>query len=456
MKQLLITFLTTLIGTMVGFSQAPAQTMSLEGAIAYAQTNNLEVKMARINIADAQEQIVERRAIGIPQLSASGSYQYFVDIPTQILPDFISPAVYGVLYQEGVLPPGEIPEGGTQAAQFGTTHNATGQLDLSALVFNGSYIVGLRAAKEYRVYVQEQLQATKANIRSQVVEAYVGGLILQENINTLDLNIENLGKILAETRALYNEGFVEQLDVDRLELSLVNLKTERDNLNRQLEIAENALKFTIGMPLEEEINLEDNMDDILASFNSDLLTQQISYSQRPEYRVASVGERLNELNVDIYRAGYLPTLSAFGSYQQSYLTNDLSEGEWFPTTVVGLQLNVPIFDGLEKKAQVERARLDLEGARIQKKQLEQAINLEISNARSAFLSARERVANQKRSLDLAQRIYDTTQIKYREGVGSSLEITQAEQELYQNQANYNQALYDLLVAKAALEKAVGY
>ena len=456
MKQVLITLFSLLIGLSTGYGQASqAKTMSLDEAIAYALTNSMEVQLSQINIADAQEQIVERRALGIPQLSASGSYQYFIDIPTQILPDFISPAVYGVLFQEGVLPQGEVPSGGTQPAQFGTTHNITGQIDLSALIFDGSYLVGLKAAKEYRKYVQEQLQATNGDLRARVVEAYMAGLIIQENVATLDNNIENLGKVLNETQALYKEGFVEQLDVDRLELSLTNLKTERENLQRQLEIALNALKFTIGMPVSEGLAISDNMDNILASFDNELLTQQVTYQQRAEYRVAQIGLDLNELNVDLYRAGYLPSLAAFGSYQQSYLTNDLSEGEWFPTTVVGLQLNVPIFDGLQKKAQIERARLGLEQARVQSKQLEQVIDLEVSNARAAFVSARERVENQKRSLELAQRIYETTQIKYKEGVGSSLEITQAEQSLYETQSNYNAALYDLLVAKAGLEKAIG-
>jgi outer membrane protein len=437
-------------------AQDEPREMSLDQAINYALENNLELKNAQINIADAKEQIVERRAIGIPQLSATVDYQYFIDIPTQILPDFISPAVYGVLFQEELLEPRNISTGeGGVPAQFGTKHNLTAGLNLNTMIFNANYFVGLKAARTYKQYVQQQLLATQADVRNQVVQAYMPPLIVGESIQTLENNIKNLEQTFFETQQLYKEGFVEMLDVDRLELSLANLRTERDNLVRQQEIAINALKFTIGFPMDQELTLSDGLEQIEADVQEEILYGPVNYFMRPEYAIAEMGIQLNELQVNLYRSAYLPSLNGFGAYQQSLFANKLSEGQWFPTTVVGLSLNVPIFDGLQKKAQVQRARLSLEIAQNQKKQLEQVISLEVENARTSYLSARERLASQKKNLDLAQRIYDTTQIKYREGVGSSLEITQSEQSLYSAQGNYNQALFDLVVAKANLDKAMG-
>lgn len=450
----LLLFPAMLIFQLHAFGQE-AQEMSLQEAINYALDNNTALKIGQINIADAQEQIVERRAIGIPQLSAGVSYQYFVDIPTQILPDFISPSVYGVLFTEGVLEPGQIPETDPVAAQFGTKHNLTGSIDLNTIIFDASYFTGLQAAKTFRVYTQYEYNATSAQVRYQVKDAYMPALIIQDNIQTLEKNIKNIETLLYETQQQYKEGFVEQLDVDRLELSLANLQTEAENLERQREISINALKFVMGYPMDEELILTDDIQTLSAEVPQEQLSNPVNYQARPEYLVAQMGLQLNELNVKINKSGYLPKLSGFATHQQSLLTNDLSEGELFPTTILGLQLNIPIFDGLNKKAKVQRARLGVETSQYQIMQLERSIALEVSNARINYANAQRRLANQERNLQLAQRIYDTTKVKYKEGVGSSLEITQAEQSLFTSQQNHNQALYELLIAKNTLEKALG-
>ncbi|MCB0640380.1 MAG: TolC family protein, partial [Phaeodactylibacter sp.] len=211
----------------------------------------------------------------------------------------------------------------------------------------------------------------------------------------------------------------------------------------------------IGFPIDEPLLLSDNINSLSAEVSEDALTNPVNYQAYPQYQVAQLGLHLNELNIRLNKAGYLPSLAGFGSFQYSLLADKLSEGEWYPSTVVGLQLNIPIFDGLNKKAKVQRAKLATEVARNQILQLESAINLELSNARINYVNARRRLDNQEQNLQLAEKIYNTTQVKYKEGVGSSLEITQAEQSLYQSQQNYNQALYDLLVAKIGLEKALG-
>jgi outer membrane protein len=439
-----------------GFIQAQdRQAFSLEDAIDYALQNSLEIKNAQLNVADAKEQVVERRAIGLPQISAGANYQYFIDIPTQILPDFITPSVYGVLFQEGLVEPFNLSTGEGVAAQFGTKHNLTAGVDLSTLIFDGSYFIGLKAAKAYKKYSMEELESTRTNLRYQVVNAYLPTLLITENLRLLDQNISNVEKLLNETRALYKEGFVEQLDVDRLYLSFANLQTERDNLVRQQAVAINALKFTLGYPMDEPLEVTDKIEDLLEEAPAEDLEGPVNVAARPEYDVLNSSITLNELNVKLNRAGYLPSLAAFGSYQQSLLTNDLSNAEWFPTTVVGLRLNVPIFDGLNKKAKVQRAQIDLEQMQNQRRLFERSVSLEFENAKTNYLNAQQRLNSQEKNMELAQRIYDTTQIKYREGVGSSLELTQAEQSLYQSQQNYIQALYQLLEAKTALDKALG-
>jgi outer membrane protein len=455
MRRLILAFACLLLGNGILQAQQPT-VLSLDQAIQYAFQNNPTLERSQISIADADQQIVERRAIGVPQLSAAVNYQYFIDIPTQILPDFISPAVYGVLFQEGVLPPRQLEtdESGVPA-QFGTKHNLTAGLNLDAMIFDGSFFVGLQAARAYRGLVQSQYTSDQYTIKSQVIETYLPVLLIDMNLQTLENNLNNLETLLAETRALYEEGFVELLDVDRLALSVDNLQVEYNKLERQKSQALNGLKMILGFPMDEDLEVTGTIEELLYTGDAVELTGAINPTVRPDYQAAQRGETLNELNVRLNKSLYLPSLYAFGSYQQSLFANELSEGEWFPTTVVGLNLRVPIFDGLNKKAKVQRAQLGLENTQSQLRELERFINMEVTNARLAYNNAQQTLDDRQQNLDLANRIYNTTLIKYKEGVGSSLEINQAEQSLFLSQQNYNLALYDLLVAKMALKRAMG-
>ncbi|MEM9821986.1 MAG: TolC family protein, partial [Bacteroidota bacterium] len=220
----------------------------------------------------------------------------------------------------------------------------------------------------------------------------------------------------------------------------------------------NFLKFSMGFPMNEVLGVADQLEGLLEEAKEEVLAGAIDFYNRPEYKVAEYGIRLNELNIELYKSGYWPSVRALGSYQYGYQGNQLFRGDdgfWVPTALVGLRVNVPIFDGFEKRAKVERAKIGLSIARNQKKELERVITLEVSNARTEYVNAREQVQSQERNLKLAEKIYNTTQVKYREGVGSSLELTQAEQVLYQTQQNRTQALYQLLLAKKRLDIALG-
>ncbi len=439
MKRHLILFL-----TLFGFSlsaQEPVE-MTLDDAIKYALEHSIDMRIAQISIADAEEQIVERRAIGIPQVNAGVDYQYFLKVPASVVDiSNFDPSV---------------PEGTFQKLEFGLKNNLTADITASALLFDASYLTGLKAAKAYRNYVQRDRERVEYEVKNSIVEAYLPALILEESIKTLLKNITNLDQLLTETKALYKEGFVEQLDVDRLELSHANLQAEIENIERQKELVYNVLKFQMGYPIQEVITAVDDIEKLFVPASEEQLTATVNYEKRPEIRVLELGINLNQLNVDLNKSGYLPSLAAFGSYQQSAQGNNLFDNPvWVPSAVVGLQLNVPIFDGFEKRAKINRAKLDLEEAMMQKTQLERAINLEVSNARTSYRNAIERLETRNKNMNLANRIFETTRIKYKEGVGSSLEISQAEQALYDAQQNYIQARYDLLVAKRALDKALG-
>jgi len=451
-------------------AQQQAVQMTLEQAIDYALENSYKIKNAQIAIADAEERIVERRSAGLPQLSGGLNFQHYLSVPRQPLPEgfdifgIFGQALSADLYDQ--LSPGtqmavdqafagqNNGTDGSEGVAFFLRNNFTASVNLDAMVFDGSFFVALEAAREYRGYTKREFSAKKREVRNSVIEAYLPVLLIQENIELLDKNIANLNRLLFETKALYKEGFAEQLDIDRQQLSLSNLKTERDNLVRQKEVALSALKNTIGYPIGDPLVVVDDLEEMKKEAEQ-LLAMEPKPSQRPEVALIDQAIRMSELNVKLNKAGYLPSLRAFGTVQQQYQGDDFETGFWAPAAFVGLNLNVPIFDGLNKKAKIQRARLELEKTRNQREELLRGIRLEVATAQTNYRSASERLERQQQNLELAERIYETAQIKYREGVGSSLEVTQAEQSLYSTQSNYMQALYDMLLAKERLEMALG-
>ncbi len=415
---------------------------TLQEAIDYGFKNSNSMKNHQIAVADAELQIKETTAIGLPKVNGKINWQHFIQLPVSLVPaEFFDPMA---------------PAGTFAELEFGTKNNITAGLEMSALLLDGSYLYGLRAARMYRDFINIQKNQKVKDIRDAVREAYLPALIIEENKQTLIKNITNLDRILNETKALYKEGFVEQLDIDRLELSLANLNTELSNLDYQLDLVYHVLKFQMGYPITGKIKATDNINALLVKATDKELTDKVDYNTRPEYTVVKKALELNELRIQVNKMGYYPNIAAFGSYQLSAQGNNLFKNtNWIPTAVVGLQVNVPIFDGFERKAKIQRDMLKLEQTKLQQIDLERAIDLEVQTARTQYLSAKQRLESQQKNIDLAEKIYKITQIKYREGVGSTIEITQAEQELYQTQANYTNALYELLKAKIALDKAYG-
>lgn len=439
--------LMVLVLTIAGLQAQDVEQFSLLEAIAYAQSHSNSIQTAQLEVARAKAEVQEYTSIGIPKLNAGLEYNYYVHLPTQLIPN-----------DAFVIPGFPAPEPGYSETQFGTRNNLTFSLNLNTLVIDGSYFVGLKASKGLMEMTKRQADLTKYDIKHNIVKAYLQVLIAEENKGVLLRNIENVTKMRKETQAFLDNGMVEQLDVDRLDLSLSNLQVELELLARQTELAYNVLKFQMNYPLEGKIELSNQLDDVLALPDAEDMDGEIAFDRRIETDIMKQTIRLNELNTKRFTMGYLPSLSAFAVHQQVLQRDDLFDGNqpgFFPTTIVGLKLNVPIFDGLDKAAKIKKSKIDVEKFKLQLNDLERSITLQVINARAIYNNATERLASQDKNLALAERILKTTRIKYREGVGSSLEMTQAEQELYRTQANRLNALYELVVAKADLDKALG-
>jgi len=430
--------------------------LDLNGAIQYALNNSATVLNAKLKVLDAKKQKIETRAIGLPKISVGAGYNYFLDIPTQLMPDFLKPAIYGVLIKEGIITH-PAPQGGQKffPVKFGQKHNLTLKADLNTIIFSGEYIVALKTSKVFEDFTSKQLQSTVRDIKDKTRSAYIPALLIKENIGILDKNIANLEKLKSEMDEMYKEGFVEKLDADRIGLSLQNLKIEKDNLTRQLEVVKNALKLTIGMDIKDTLILKDNIENILEGIDVPALLSNFDFAQRPDFNMLKTSLELQKLNIKRYQAQYLPTLVGFGSYSQKMTGNNADDIKWYPTSLVGLQLNFKLFDGFGRKAKVQRAKIALDMAQNNLDNMKKLISMQVENARKSFYSALERVRAREDNLKLAQKIYDTTKVKYKEGVGSSVELTQAEQSLYQAQSNLLKAKYDLLDAEMKLLSAIG-
>ena len=442
MKQFFTYLFVVLTGGLFA-QQSETPIFTLTDAVDFAFENANSIRNARVDILDAEQNIREQLSSGLPQFSAAIDYTRYLKVPVLPLPDGFAPP--------NPDPNAPVPEG----IAFQRKNSFTSGLNFNAMIFDGSFFVGLRAARASRDYFNLQLEDAQRQVRNQVTQSYFPVLLTGTNLDIVERNIQNLEDLLRETEAQYEAGFVEQLDVDRLVLSLNNLRANRNDLEQQRENALRALKFALNYPDDKPLEVSDDLEALELEVEEAALTSDVPYQQRSEVRLLDQTLALQDLNVDLQRAAYLPRLSAVASAQYQYQGDNFTDGFWAPTALVGLSASIPIYDFGGRASRLERARLEKEKVVNQRDDLIRSINLEVLNARGTFNSARNRLETTRQNQELAQRIYDTTQIKYREGVGSSIEVVQAEQQLYEAQANYLNALYDTLVAKEDLYIALG-
>lgn len=435
------------------------QSFTLDEAIAYGLENQNSIRMNDLEIANSESEIKEVKAIGMPQINGAVDYSYYFYVPKQPVEDFISPAVYQILAAEG-LP--TTTQGPTETFEFSFVQPQQFNVGVSAnmLVFDGSYIYAIKGAKLYRELIKKQKDATIEQVKASITKAYTSILIAEENKKTLSDNIITLDKSLKEVTAMYDAGFMESLDVDRLKLSYDNLNIQLQNIEGLINLSKNLLKFQMGYPLDNDITLSENINELILKFDAetDVANLTIDPSLRPEFQLLNTTQELNGLNLKRYKAGYLPNVGAFASFQESLQRTNLFDGEqtgFLPTGVLGLKINVPIYDGGEKSAKIQKVKLDIEKVDLQKEEFTRGMALQAKNAQVAMSNAKRNLTNRQKALETTQSIYDRTKIKFTEGVGSSVEVTQAENTLYQAQAEVISAMYDLLTAKVDLDITLG-
>jgi outer membrane protein TolC len=421
-----------------------AQTFSLKQAVDYAITHQVQVKNSQIDLQNASAKINEIKAMGLPQVN--GSVALTNNLILQRM--FIPAKIFNPSAAEGEL----------IAAKFGVDNAGFANVALSQLVFDGSYLLGLKATSVYKDLAVKSVTQSKQQVAENVTKAYYGILVNEKRMGLLSLNLARLDTLLKETRELNKQGFVEKIDVQRLDVQANNLRTELDNVNRLQDLSYSLLKFQMGYPMEEPIRISESLEKIeLATFNTNA-AGEFSYANRIEYSILQTQENLAELDLKSIKAGYLPRLVLNANYGYNAGANafsDLMTKQWFDNAAVTVALQIPIFDGFSKKYKAAQSANNLQKVRQSYSLLKSSIDMQRSQATITMKNALESMKEQKANLDLANEISRVTRVKYQQGVGSNLEVLNAESSIKESQANYFTALYNALIAKVEVEKANG-
>ena len=444
MKRLTRSSLTGLALLLVVFSAKAQTEYSLQQAIEYALLNNENVLIAELNRQDADAQVFETRADGLPQVNANFNYNNSLVIPRSPIPRaFIT---------------GNPDDQGVVQVAFGAQHTGSLGINATQMIWDGSFFIGLQAAKMLREKVEIDKSKAEIDVIEQVTKAYYLVLVNDTRIGLLSANISNLRSTLEETRTLYENGFAEKIDVSRLQVQLNNLNAEKKGVEQSVSASKHLLQMAMGMPVSEEIILSDELSSINFDYSENEVNN-FSFQERVEVQQINYLRELAKLDIKNVYSQYIPKVEFSAGWGRNTGSNDFSDvwqgDQWFSNASIGVNISIPIFDGLRKKYTVQRKRVQLYTLDNQYKLLTNNLNQELLDARQALDVNLERLEVQEANLELAKEVSDITREKYREGVGSNLEVLNAEEDYKEAETNYLNALYQAIIAKVDLDRALG-
>ena len=434
--------LSVVVLSKVSGQESNSAKFSLQQSIEYAIKNSPNYLNSELDLKNATYRRNEITGLGLPQINGSIDIKDYIELPTSLLPG----QFFGA------------PAGTYIPVKFGTKYNSTAGINASQLIYSSDYIFGLKASKEFINLSKISVTRSKAELVSQVSKAYYSVIINRDRIKLLDANIVRLKKVFEDTKALNKEGFVELIDVERLEVQYNNLKTEKEKATNLIGLSESMLKFQMGYKISEPISLTDTIS-ISDSEYQELSGNKVDISKRPDYLLLKAQQSLLDIDVKRLKWGYLPTLAAYGSYQYNAQRQKFdfldTDQKWYKIALIGATLNLNIFDGLQRQNKIQQAKIASLKNQNTLKTIEQVGELEASVAAISYNNAYSSLLVQKKNMELANHVYDVVQQKYKQGVGSNIEIVNAEVSLKEAQTNYYNAVYDMYIYKIDYLKATG-
>ncbi|MBC5991243.1 TolC family protein [Pontibacter sp. SD6] len=419
-----------------------AKTLTLQESIKYALEHNESIKKASYDELFSKYQINEVRSAGLPQVDVKGSAIRTLEKSMIALPADFNPEGTGPLIKP-----------------MGTDNTIQAGLSVSQLLFSKSYFVGLKAAKSAEDLYRIRKEMTTEDVIYNVGSAYYQVLQTKEQFNSINANLDKLNQLEKILTLQYKNDLVKKVDVNRIKVSKINLQNQKENLEAGYVQQLNVLKFFMGMPLEEQLTLGASADNVLLEEHPNLTSNIETATERAQFKILNKQKELKALEIENIRAGYYPSLAAFGNYNyQSQYDGQMignSGAMWFPNSQVGLQLNIPVFDGLRKAAQVQQRQLELKKLDLDIQQYNRNTQVELSNALSQLGNSQNNIAAQQRNVALAQEVYDTTNKLYKEALAPLSDLLNAETALREALTNLNNEKLKYQIAQLNYLKAKG-
>jgi outer membrane protein TolC len=437
---ILLTWFTIFFGkSQAQDSQPQTQSFTLREAIDFAKKYNYTIQNNKLEVATSQKKVNEILANGLPQISASGNIINNIQIPVQVIPNFT----------------GQGPE--FLELKFGRPFTSNVTISANQLLFDGTFILGVRASKEFVNLAKLNVSRNEIETEVNVSKAYYLVLLLDANEKMMLKNIESLQKTKSDITQFYKNGFSEKIDVDRLTLQLSNLTLQKEKIHDQKEVSKMILKLQMGMPVSSNVELTDELEKLYDISKLAAVEDKVNYQNRIEYKMLLQQLSLNNLDKKRYTVGYLPSLFAFANHQQNAFGENFSGlyNQLYPGTLIGLSATLPIFDGLRKNAQTQQAKIGITKTENDIKNFENVINQQVYQSKLNLLRSRQQLEIQRENLKLAQDIYDRMNLKYKNGVGSSLELTTVQTDLENSRTNLLSTIYEYFSAEMELKKALG-
>ena len=466
MKRLTYTILVLMIApAWVNAQSGP--TFTLDQCITHALENTVGIKNARVDEQIAKARVKELVGIGLPQVDASVGITHNQKLPRFFGPNTTDSTAFSFFSNIEGANDGDIVAG-RNFFQLPSSGNAA--LTINQLLFSSTYLVGLKAAGTYKDLAAKTTEQTEIEIIEKVMKAYYSVLVNNERITLFDNNIARVDSLLRTTRALNQNGFAEAIDVDRIQVTLNNLKSERLKFVNLQNLSMVLLKYQMNFPMEQPLSVTGDLSELKVNEKLfDEYQEGWDYKNRIEFQILDTRRRLLELDVKNMTSHSLPSLRAFANLGYSTQSPDIGglfktntnisdngligPDKWYSYSTFGVTLSVPIFSGLQRTYQIQQSKLELLKTQNSFTSLKQGIDLSIQQNTVTFKNAVETLKSQDENMDLAEKVARVTKIKYEQGVGSNIEVIDAESSLRESQVNYYNALFDAIVSKIDLDIA---
>lgn len=440
--------------------QADTKSFTLQEAMDYAVTHAYKVRTAA---SDLQSTIARKKgyiSIGLPQINAGVNYQYFANIPTQLMPNILTPAVDASLVQHGLITPDQMTPVSDDKipVQFGSKNNLSVGINASQLVFDGVFFVGLKAATMLVDLSKTSVDKSIIEIKSSVAQAYYLVLVAKENRLILDSTYNKMNVILEQTKQFEKNGFIEETDVEQLLLIVSNLKNKMDMTDRNIDLVTDLLQLQMGMDIDEPISLKDDLPTLVEqAVASNLADKQFDVNSHIDFKLLKNQERLLNQVVKVDQSAYYPSMALIFNTQSSAMREEFdffNKSKWYNTTLIGVNLSIPIWSSGIRHYKIMQDKYAVQSHQITLKQAEDGLKIDVYNSKSLLKTYSDQFYTDKKNYELAIKIYDKTYSKYKEGLASAMDLNQAYLQILTQQGTYLNTMLQLLNTYANLSKAL--